>query len=65
MSEAATDMNRQTPLIDCSVAIIGCGPTGLVAASLLGQAGHQVTLIERWKSLYNLPRLSHIDGELG
>ena len=45
------------------VAIIGCGPAGLIAASLLGHAGHQVIVIERWPEPYGLPRLSHIDGE--
>jgi 3-(3-hydroxy-phenyl)propionate hydroxylase len=45
------------------VAIIGCGPTGLTAASLLGKAGHDVIVIERWPEPYGLPRLSHIDGE--
>lgn len=45
------------------IAIIGCGPTGLTAASLLGQAGHRVIVIERWPDAYGLPRLSHIDGE--
>ncbi|MCW5719799.1 MAG: bifunctional 3-(3-hydroxy-phenyl)propionate/3-hydroxycinnamic acid hydroxylase [Devosia sp.] len=46
-----------------NIAIIGCGPTGLTAASLLGQAGHNVIVIERWPEAYGLPRLSHIDGE--
>lgn len=46
-----------------NVAIIGCGPTGLAAASLLGRAGHSVIVIERWPEPYGLPRLSHIDGE--
>lgn len=45
------------------VAVIGCGPAGLTAASLLGQAGHDVIVIERWPEPYGLPRLSHIDGE--
>ncbi|MFE7277799.1 bifunctional 3-(3-hydroxy-phenyl)propionate/3-hydroxycinnamic acid hydroxylase [Streptomyces sp. NPDC057623] len=45
------------------VAVIGYGPTGLVAASLLGQAGHRVVVCERWPSLYGLPRLTHIDAE--
>jgi 3-(3-hydroxy-phenyl)propionate hydroxylase len=45
------------------VAVIGYGPTGLTAASLLGQLGHRVMVIERWPALYGLPRLTHIDGE--
>ncbi|MFB9269473.1 bifunctional 3-(3-hydroxy-phenyl)propionate/3-hydroxycinnamic acid hydroxylase [Bradyrhizobium erythrophlei] len=59
-------MNRNNPSIGFDrrhVAIIGCGPTGLAAASLLGKAGHQVIVIERWPEPYGLPRLSHIDGE--
>lgn len=45
------------------VAVVGYGPTGLVAASLLGQRGHRVVVCERWPSLYGLPRLTHIDDE--
>ncbi|WP_433187505.1 bifunctional 3-(3-hydroxy-phenyl)propionate/3-hydroxycinnamic acid hydroxylase [Actinoallomurus sp. CA-150999] len=43
------------------VAIAGYGPTGMVAASLLGQLGHEVVVCERWSSLYGLPRATHID----
>ncbi|GAB3861785.1 bifunctional 3-(3-hydroxy-phenyl)propionate/3-hydroxycinnamic acid hydroxylase [Nocardioides maradonensis] len=45
------------------VAIVGYGPAGLVLASALGKAGHQVVVFERWPGLYGLPRLTHIDGE--
>jgi 3-(3-hydroxy-phenyl)propionate hydroxylase len=45
------------------VAVVGYGPTGLVAASLLGQLGHRVVVCERWPSLYGMPRLTHIDDE--
>ncbi|WP_025038775.1 bifunctional 3-(3-hydroxy-phenyl)propionate/3-hydroxycinnamic acid hydroxylase MhpA [Bradyrhizobium sp. DOA9] len=48
---------------DFDVAVVGYGPTGLTAASLLGQLGHRVVVIERWATLYGLPRLTHIDGE--
>ncbi|QXJ19674.1 bifunctional 3-(3-hydroxy-phenyl)propionate/3-hydroxycinnamic acid hydroxylase [Actinomadura graeca] len=49
--------------VDCDVAIVGYGPTGLVLASALGKAGHRVIVFERWPGLYGLPRLTHIDGE--
>src|SRR4051812_48226790 len=45
------------------IAVVGYGPTGLVAASLLGRLGHRVVVCERWPSLYGLPRLTHIDDE--
>ncbi|WP_330350357.1 bifunctional 3-(3-hydroxy-phenyl)propionate/3-hydroxycinnamic acid hydroxylase [Streptomyces sp. NBC_00582] len=43
------------------VAIAGYGPTGMVAASLLGQLGHEVVVCERWTSLYGMPRATHMD----
>jgi 3-(3-hydroxy-phenyl)propionate hydroxylase len=46
------------------VAVVGYGPTGLVAASVLGGLGHRVLVVERWPSLYGLPRFTHIDGEV-
>lgn len=50
-------------VIQADVVVVGYGPTGLVLASLLGQRGHQVVVVERWPALYGKPRLTHIDGE--
>lgn len=45
------------------VAIVGYGPTGLTLASLLGQRGHRVIVLERWPTLYGMARLTHVDAE--
>lgn len=45
------------------VAVIGYGPSGEVAASTLGGAGHQVAVFERQHSAYPLPRMVTFDGE--
>lgn len=63
MNQEKTSEKIQDKQTHYDVAVIGCGPTGLTAASLLGQAGHKVIVIERFPEPYGLPRLSHIDGE--
>lgn len=45
------------------VAVIGYGPTGMAMAGLLGQAGHDVLVLERYAGLYNLPRAAIFDDE--
>ena len=47
------------------VAIVGCGPTGLVASVLLAQRGHRVVVLERFAEPYPLPRAVHFDHEVG
>jgi 2-polyprenyl-6-methoxyphenol hydroxylase-like FAD-dependent oxidoreductase len=46
------------------VAIIGYGPSGMMAAILLGRAGHRVAVIERYASLYNLPRVGIVHDDI-
>jgi 2-polyprenyl-6-methoxyphenol hydroxylase-like FAD-dependent oxidoreductase len=46
------------------VLIVGYGPTGMLAATLLGRAGHRVAVFERHKSLYNLPRVGIVHDDV-
>jgi 2-polyprenyl-6-methoxyphenol hydroxylase-like FAD-dependent oxidoreductase len=46
------------------VLIVGYGPTGMMAAALLGRAGHKVAVIERYKTLYNLPRVGIVHDDV-
>lgn len=49
--------------MDCDVAIVGYGPTGMALAALLGQHGRSVIVLERYNGLYNLPRAAAFDDE--
>jgi resorcinol 4-hydroxylase (NADPH) len=49
------------PVVDCVV--VGGGPVGLLTAVFLGQAGLQVSVVERWPQRYPLPRACTIDHE--
>ena len=46
------------------VVIVGYGPTGMLAAALLGRAGHHVAVLERHKTLYNLPRVGIVHDDV-
>jgi 2-polyprenyl-6-methoxyphenol hydroxylase-like FAD-dependent oxidoreductase len=45
------------------VAVVGYGPVGMACAALLGRAGHSVVVLERYATLYNLPRAAIFDDE--
>lgn len=46
------------------VAIVGAGPTGIAAATLLARYGVETVILERWEGVYPQPRAVHVDGEV-
>ena len=46
------------------VIVIGAGPTGMTAATLLAQQGISCLLLDRHESVYPLPRAVHADDEI-
>src|SRR3954451_16604219 len=50
------------PMYD--VLIAGYGPTGMLAAVLLARAGHKVCVLERYTTLYNLPRVGIVHDDV-
>ncbi|WP_280362092.1 bifunctional 3-(3-hydroxy-phenyl)propionate/3-hydroxycinnamic acid hydroxylase [Nocardia wallacei] len=46
------------------VVIVGAGPTGLTAATLLARYGIECLVLERWDGIYPRPRAVHLDGEI-
>src|SRR6201997_3539120 len=46
------------------VVIVGAGPTGIAAATLLGQYGVETLVLDRHETVYPLPRAVHADDEV-
>lgn len=46
------------------VVVIGAGPTGVTAATLLAQYGIATLVIDRWEGVYPQPRAVHLDDEV-
>ncbi|GGQ35311.1 3-(3-hydroxyphenyl)propionate hydroxylase [Streptomyces pseudogriseolus] len=59
-----TSTQSSPPAGTLDVIVIGGGPTGLSAATLLGRQGLRVVLVERHHDVYPLPRAVHLDDEV-
>jgi 3-(3-hydroxy-phenyl)propionate hydroxylase len=46
------------------VVIVGAGPTGVTAATLLADYGIPCLVLDRWDSVYPQPRAVHLDDEI-
>ncbi|HSV40694.1 MAG TPA: bifunctional 3-(3-hydroxy-phenyl)propionate/3-hydroxycinnamic acid hydroxylase [Nocardioidaceae bacterium] len=46
------------------VVVVGAGPTGVTAATLLAQRGIEVLVLDRWAEVYPQPRAVHLDDEI-
>ncbi len=59
-------MNTSSPhgIDPISVVIVGAGPAGVTAATLLGQYGVQCLVLDRWDGVYPQPRAVHLDDEI-
>lgn len=49
---------------DYDVIVVGCGPVGAAAANLLGHAGLSTLVLERDRSVVDVPRAIHFDGSI-
>lgn len=47
-----------------TVVIVGAGPTGITAATLLAQYGVHTVVLDRWMDVYPQPRAVHLDDEV-
>lgn len=60
----SSDTPQQLPdEVTCDVLLVGYGPVGMTCAALLAHYGLNVVVVERFPSLYGLPRAGHLDGE--
>jgi 2-polyprenyl-6-methoxyphenol hydroxylase-like FAD-dependent oxidoreductase len=56
---------RHVPIVPVvPVVIVGAGPTGITAATLLAQYGLECLVLDRWPAVYPQPRAVHLDDEI-
>ena len=55
----ASDVAGAVPVV-----IVGAGPTGVTAATLLAQYGIDCLVLDRWENVYTQPRAVHLDDEI-
>jgi 3-(3-hydroxy-phenyl)propionate hydroxylase len=53
------DAIRHVPAV-----VVGAGPTGITAATLLAQYGIECLILDRWPGVYPQPRAVHLDDEI-
>jgi len=58
---SASQTGGPTPI---PVVIVGAGPAGVTAATLLGQYGVECLVLDRWDGVYPQPRAVHLDDEV-
>ena len=46
------------------VVVVGAGPTGVAAATLLAKRGVEVLVLDRWSEVFPQPRAVHLDDEI-
>jgi len=59
MSNAQQSGDDRVPVV-----IVGAGPVGVTAATLLGQYGVECLVLDRWDGVYPQPRAVHLDDEV-